>query len=77
MAADDPWRMAEWKALPDRCAIAGCENQDEADRRGPVQLRDGTIFKVCTEHWEPIFRVLGEQASWERADASRQGAPNA
>lgn len=67
----DLWRLDEWRALPDRCAIAGCDNGD-ADQRGPVTLRDSTIFKVCTEHWEAIFRILGEQASWERTDGSRQ-----
>lgn len=69
--SEDPWRIAEWNALPDRCAIAGCDN-DDADQRGPVQLRDGTMFKACSEHWEAIFRILGELVMWERMDGGRQ-----
>lgn len=70
---DDPWRITEWHALPDdQCGIAGCDNR-ETDQRGPVFMRDGTIHKVCTEHWEPIMRILGEQATWERGDAMRSG----
>ena len=65
----DPWRMDEWKALPDECLIRACEG-DEIDQRGPVWLRDGSMHKACTEHWEGIFRVLGEQASWERTDGA-------
>lgn len=57
----DPFRIAEWEALPDVCLIAGCE-YDEIDRRGPVWLRDGSMHKACTEHWEGVFRVLGRQA---------------
>lgn len=68
----DPWRMDEWKALPDECLISACEN-DEIDQRGPVWLRDGSVRKACVEHWEGIFRVLGAQASWEQTDGSRQG----
>jgi hypothetical protein len=67
----DPWRLDECKALPDQCAIAACDNGD-IDQRGPVWLRDGSMLKVCIEHWEGVFRVLGEQASWERTDGSRQ-----
>lgn len=66
--ASDPWRMDEWKALADVCFIAGCDH-DDIDQRGPVFLRDGSIHKACAEHWEPIFRVLGEQATWEQTDA--------
>lgn len=61
----DGFRLAEWNALPDVCFIAGCDN-DDIDQRGPVWLRDGSMHKACSEHWEPIFRVLGEQATWER-----------
>lgn len=50
------------------CFIRGCDN-DDIDTRGPVWLRDGTEHQACTEHWEPIFRVLGEQATWEATDA--------
>lgn len=74
----EAWRLDEWTALlasPLGCFIAGCDN-DEIDQRGPVFLRDGSIHKACTEHWGPIFRVLGEQASWERTDAYRaDGGP--
>lgn len=73
MTEKDPWRREEWAALlasPDGCFIAGCDS-DEIDQRGPVWLRDGSMRKACTEHWEPIFRVLGEQASWEQVDAMR------
>lgn len=70
--AADPWRMTEWQALPETCLIEACAG-DEIDQRGPVFLRDGSIHKACTEHWEGIFRVLGEQATWERQDGSRQG----
>lgn len=66
----DAWRLDEWNALPDVCLIAGCDSA-EADQRGPVHLRDGSIQKACPEHWGAIFRVLGEQASWERGDAYR------
>ena len=66
----DPWRMAEWNALPDACLIRGCEG-GEIDQRGPVALVDGSIHKACTEHWEGVFRVLGEQATWERTDGAR------
>jgi hypothetical protein len=61
----DPFRLDEWRTLPDTCAINGCEN-DEADQRGPVFMRDGSMHKVCPEHWEPIFRILGEQQSWQQ-----------
>lgn len=68
----DPWRMDEWNALPDdRCGISGCDS-GETDQRGPVIMRDGSTHKLCTEHWEPIMRVLGEQTAWER-DAMRTG----
>lgn len=69
----DPWRLAEWNALTEECFIGGCDHAD-IDHRGPVFLRDGSMHKACTEHWEPIFRVLGEQASWERTDAMRGGS---
>jgi hypothetical protein len=69
----DPWRLDEWNALPDWCAIAACDNPDD-DQRGPVMLRDGSIHKLCTEHWEAVFRILGEQATGERTDGSRQDA---
>jgi hypothetical protein len=68
----DPWRLDEWNALPDRCAIAACDNPD-ADQRGPVTLRDGSIHKLCTEHWEAVFRILGEQATGERPDGTHVG----
>lgn len=57
----DKWRLAEWNALPDECFIAACE-ASETDQRGPVWLRGGSMAKACTEHWEGIFRVLGEQS---------------
>lgn len=66
----DPWRLDEYAALPDVCLIAACDGSD-IDPRGPVQLRTGAIGKACVEHWEGIFRVLGEQASWERTDGAR------
>lgn len=69
-AAEDPWRMAEWNALPDVCLIASCDS-DDIDQRGPVWLRDGGMRKACVEHWEGIFRVLSEQATWESTDGSR------
>lgn len=69
--SDDPWRMAEWHALPEQCDIAGCDST-EVDRRGPMFLRDKSMHKLCPEHWEAVFRVLGEQVSWE-ADAHRTG----
>lgn len=67
----DPWRLAEWNALPDVCLISACEG-DEIDERGPVWLRDGSMHKACVEHWEGIFRVLGGQATWTRVDGARQ-----
>lgn len=71
MSATDPWRLDEWHALPnDRCGINGC-TATETDPRGPVVMRDGSMHKLCVEHWEPIMRVLGEQASWETGDAAR------
>lgn len=66
----DPFRLEKWAALADDvCMFAGC-NASETDQRGPVWLRGGGMAKACTEHWEPIMRVIGEQASWER-DAMR------
>lgn len=70
--AYDPWRMEEWKSLPDVCFIRGCESPD-ADQRGPVFLRDGSIHKACPDHWEPIFRVLGEQQ--DGPDVARWAGP--
>lgn len=70
--ADAGWRLDEWAALPDVCFIAGCE-AFETDPRGPVWLRDGSMHKACPEHWEPIFRVLGEHAG-ASGDAYRSGA---
>jgi len=70
----DPWHAEEFAALPDVCLISGCD-QGEIDERGPVWLRNGTIHKACTEHWEAIFRVLGEQAAWERTDGAHEKAP--
>lgn len=67
----DAWQLAKWRALPDQCLIAGCES-DRTDERGPVFLRNGSMHKACPEHWEPIFRVLGEQATWQRDDAMRE-----
>jgi hypothetical protein len=67
---NDAFRLAEWNALPEVCLFQGCSS-DDIDQRGPVFLRDGSIHKACVEHWEPIFRVLGEQASWERVDGMR------
>lgn len=66
---DDPFRIAEWRALEDVCMFVGCEN-DQIDQRAPVFLRDGSMHKACTEHWAPIMRICGEQATWER-DAMR------
>jgi hypothetical protein len=68
----DPWRMADWRAAPDGCFISGCDGGD-IDQRGPIFLRDGSVQKACVEHWEPIMRVLGEQALWEHRDAMRSG----
>jgi hypothetical protein len=71
--AEDSFRLAEWQALPNYCFIGGCGN-DEIDERGPIWVRDGeAMHKACTEHWEAIMRILGEQATWERTDAMRCG----
>lgn len=67
----DPWRMAEWNALPDVCLFWGCDS-DEIDQRGPVWLRDGSMRKACVEHWEGIMGTLGRQSTWEQ-DAMRSG----
>jgi hypothetical protein len=70
----DAWRLAEWEQLADTCLFHGCDaSPDDMDQRGPVLLRDGSIHKACSDHWEPIFRILGEQASWESTDAMRSG----
>lgn len=64
------WRMDEWVELPQRCLIVACEN-DEIDERGPIWVWSPTgplMRKACVEHWEGIYRVLGEQVSWA-ADA--------
>lgn len=66
------WRLAEWAALPNECFIDGCSGSD-IDQRGPVFIKGGLIRKACVEHWEPIFRVLGEHAAWERTDAMTSG----
>jgi hypothetical protein len=71
MTDRDSWRMAEWEALPEVCLIAACES-GEIDQRGPVWLRDGSIHKACVEHWEGLFSVLGEQATWGQTDGSGQ-----
>lgn len=63
VARPDPWRLAEWRALPERCGISGCGNE-EADQRGPLFMRDGSMHKLCPDHWEPVMRVLGEQRAW-------------
>ena len=55
---DDPWRFDEWDALPEGCGIAGCETPDH-DPRGPLFMTDGTFHRLCPEHWEAVFRVLG------------------
>jgi hypothetical protein len=47
------------------CMFMGCDN-DEIDGRGPVVLRDGSKHGACTEHWEPIMRVIGQQRTWEQ-----------
>lgn len=65
----DRWRLAEWRALPDHCGISGCDNQ-EADQRGPLFMRDGTMHKLCPDHWVAVHRILGEQATWQ-SDAER------
>ena len=68
----DAWRLDEWNAHPDVCFISACE-ASETDPRGPVWLRpDGSMHKACREHWEGVFRVLGEQAGSN--DAYRHGA---
>jgi hypothetical protein len=69
----DPWRLAEWNNLPDECLIAACDS-DDIDQRGPVWLRGGGMRKACVEHWGGIFRVLGEQDTWERTDGARSAA---
>jgi hypothetical protein len=66
----DPFRLAEWHALVDVCMFRGCEHA-EIDQRGPVVLLNGSMHKACVEHWEPIMRVLGEQAAWEQTDGAR------
>lgn len=66
----DPWQMAAWKTLPDVCLIGGCNGESGIDERGPVYLRDDSMWKACIEHWEAIMRILGKQASWERTDAA-------
>lgn len=65
---DDQWRMAEWHAAPDVCLIDGCESID-TDQRGPIFLRDGSMHKACSDHWEAIISVLGRQAG--SSDAAR------
>lgn len=71
-AEPDPWRLAEWNALPDICFIAACDSF-ETDPRGPIWLRDGSMAKVCTEHWEAIMAVLGTQVGGQDAYRSRTG----
>ena len=63
-------RLPERDDEATRCFIRGCDN-NEIDPRGPVWLIDGSEWNACTEHGEPIFRVLGEQASWEKTDAAQ------
>lgn len=80
-AVDDPWRLAEWHALADVCFIEGCNSESGICERAPIYLTDGSIWKACTEHWEAIYLVLGEQTLWERTDGARhipvaqEGAP--
>jgi hypothetical protein len=64
------WRMDEWLLAPNICLFVACENP-EIDERGPVWVWSpgGPLMrKACVEHWEGIYRVLGEQVSWA-ADA--------
>lgn len=63
----DTFRRAEWATLPDVCLIYGCSNVG-ADVRGPVFLRDGSMHKACTPHWEAITMILGKQVVAERDD---------
>lgn len=68
----DPWRIREWMALPEVCLIYACDSS-EIDQRGPVWLRDGSMHKACTPHWEGVVGVLGrqvEESMWaDRDDA--------
>lgn len=68
----DPWRIDEWLKLPNVCAIAGCDAPSGIDQRGPLWLKDGSMHKLCIDHWEAVFRILGEQVTWED-DAHRSG----
>lgn len=61
MSDFDPWRLNEWLALPDRCFISGCASTEICER-GPVFLRDGSIHKACTPHWDGVMSVLGQQS---------------
>lgn len=69
--SSDPFRLGEWHALPDVCFVAACD-ASETDPRGPVWLRDHGMAKACTEHWEGVFRVLGEQVGSN--DSYRSGS---
>lgn len=66
----DRFRLVEWAALPPGCAVAGCEELWAHDERGPLFLRDGTMHRLCQDHWEAVMGVTGRQGAWE-ADAHR------
>jgi hypothetical protein len=57
-----------------QCMFMGCDS-DEIDQRGPVVLRDGSKHYACTEHWEPIMRVIGQQRTWEQEAMRDSSSP--
>lgn len=58
--------------LKNQCDVNACTGG--VDERGPVSMRDGTYYKMCTDHWEGIFSVLGAQATAEQTDRGEEGS---
>lgn len=52
---------APWSDEPDLCLIKGCAAGSGIEARGPVQTRDGRVWKACVDHWGAIQGVLDRQ----------------
>jgi hypothetical protein len=45
---------------PGRCEIAACRNF-HLDERGPLVMTDKTRYKICTDHFQSIYLIIGQQ----------------
>lgn len=62
MNLEDERELQELAGTEVKCAFSGCDLLP-LDSRGPIFMRDGSKYRVCTRHWEPIFMVIGSQDS--------------